>query len=343
MKVSIIVPALNEEKLLPRLLKSIKVQDFDDYEVIVADARSTDRTREIAGEYGCRIVDGGLPAVGRNAGAAAARGDFFFFLDADAILPQGFIRNVYNEMQDRYIDLATCGIRPLSNYKLDRILHRAINLAVLLNLKIDPKAFGSCIFVTGRLFRRVGGFDETIYVAEDNDFVKRASAFRSLHFLSSVYIMVSIRRFEKEGRFAYMNKGIKLNLHRTFRGEIRNDGVVKYEFDAYNKQGEPEDRDFLDWLEKRMLMLEENPRRSNKKLSGNRKTEIKHVQPQLDDFSHLVKDLDIYLDKKERQIRRLLKLKNFFKRRHIRKSKVCAIVTAQTTPIDDIKTPSISH
>jgi glycosyltransferase involved in cell wall biosynthesis len=175
MKVSIIIPALNEERMLLRLLDSIKAQDFDDYEIILADAHSTDRTREVAAEYGCRIVDGGLPAVGRNAGAAAAQGEFLFFLDADVVLPQGFMRNVYNEMQDRYFDLATCEIRPLSDYRLDRVLHRMINLAVVLNLRIDPKAFGFCIFVTRRLFRRVGGFDETIYVAEDNDFVKRAS------------------------------------------------------------------------------------------------------------------------------------------------------------------------
>jgi len=72
MKVSIIIPALNEEKTLPVLLDSIKAQDFSDYEVIVADANSKDRTREIAAEYGCRVVDGGLPAVGRNAGAGGA-------------------------------------------------------------------------------------------------------------------------------------------------------------------------------------------------------------------------------------------------------------------------------
>ncbi|MDR0602407.1 MAG: glycosyltransferase, partial [Treponema sp.] len=230
MKVSIIIPALNEEAMLPRLLDSIRVQDFDDYEVIVADAKSTDDTREVAARYGCTVVEGGLPAAGRNAGAAAALGEMLYFLDADVILPPGFIRNVYDEMQDRFIDLATCEIKPLSDYQLDRIIHKLINLAVILNLWIDPKAFGFCIFVTKRLFNRVGGFDETIYVAEDNDFVKRASVFRQLRFLSSACIMVSIRRFEKEGRFAYMKKGIKLNLYRAFMGEIRSDEVVKYEF-----------------------------------------------------------------------------------------------------------------
>ncbi|MCL2043882.1 MAG: glycosyltransferase [Treponema sp.] len=314
MKVSIIIPALNEEKLLPRLLESIKSQDFDDCEVIVADANSQDRTREIVAHYGCTIVDGGLPAVGRNAGAAAAQGDFLFFLDADVVLPKGFIRNVYEEMQERYIDLATCEIRPLSDYRLDRVLHRMINLAVLLSLRIDPKAFGFCIFITKRLFHRVGGFDETIFVAEDNDLVKRASLIRPLHYLNSAHILVSIRRFEKEGRFSYFNKGIKLNLYRTFRGEIRSDEVVQYEFGNYEKPEEKEDTIFLDWLEERLLKVEEKSRNFNKIVPVQKNNSgVMQEHPNLGDFSHLMEDLDAYMGKKERRVQRRLKWKNFFK------------------------------
>jgi glycosyltransferase involved in cell wall biosynthesis len=313
MKVSIIIPALNEEKVLPRLLDSIKAQGFNDYEVIVADAHSRDRTREIAAEYGCRVVDGGLPAVGRNAGAAAAQGEFLFFLDADVILPSGFIRNVYDEMQDRYIDLATCEIRPLSDYQLDRIIHRMINLAVLLNLYVDPKAFGFCIFVTKRLYNRIGGFDETIYVAEDNDFVKRGSVYSQLRYLNSAYIMVSIRRFEKEGRFAYMKKGIKLNLYRTFKGEIRNDGIVKYEFGDFDKTANQEDRNFLDKIESRLLKSEENSLRFHRSAGGQSKERhLKQLTPHINEYSHLIEDLGTYLNKKERENVRKLKWRNFF-------------------------------
>jgi len=318
MKVSIIIPTLNEEKMLPRLLDSIKNQDFADYEIIVADACSKDRTREVALEYGCRVVDGGLPAAGRNAGAAVAAGDFLFFLDADVILPPGFIRNVYEEMQDRFIDLATCEIKPLSDYRLDRVIHRMMNLAVVLNLWLDPKAFGFCIFVTRRLFFRAGGFDETIYVAEDNDFVKRASHLRTLRYLTSAYIMVSIRRFEKEGRFAYMKKGIKLNLHRAFKGEIRNDEVVKYEFDAFDKIDNEDEQNFLDRIEKRLLKIEENSKAYNKKakMKINRdKADTKELIPRINEYAHLVEELDEYLSRRERREQINEKIKRFFKPR----------------------------
>ncbi|MDR1105549.1 MAG: glycosyltransferase [Treponema sp.] len=312
MKVSIIIPALNEEAMLPRLLDSVRIQDFDDYEVIVADAKSEDRTREIAAEYGCRVVEGGLPAAGRNAGAAAALGELLCFLDADVILPPGFIRNMYNEMEDRFIDLATCEIKPLSDYQLDRIIHKLINLAVILNLWIDPKAFGFCIFVTKRLFNRVGGFDETIYVAEDNNFVKRASAFRQLRFLNSVCVMVSVRRFEKEGRFAYVRKGIKLNLYRAFKGEIRDDGVVKYEFGAFDRVDREASSDVLDRIEGRLLKIEEHSRRFTHIADG--RNIQKELRPHIDEYSHLISELDAYLDKQERKTLLRERWKNFFGR-----------------------------
>jgi glycosyltransferase involved in cell wall biosynthesis len=78
-KISIIIPTKNEETCLPKLLDSIKSQDFPDYEIIIADANSTDKTREIAKSYGCIVVDGGLPAVGRNRGAEVANGEILLF------------------------------------------------------------------------------------------------------------------------------------------------------------------------------------------------------------------------------------------------------------------------
>jgi glycosyltransferase involved in cell wall biosynthesis len=316
MKVSIIIPTLNEEKILPRILDSLKAQDFDEYEVIVADAHSIDKTREVAESYGCRVVDGGLPGAGRNAGAKAANGDFLFFLDADVILPPGFIRNVYDEMQDRYIDLATCEIKPLSDYRLDQVIHRMMNLAVVLSLWSDPKAFGFCIFVTKRLFDRTGGFDETVYVAEDNNFVKRASAFRALRYLESAHIMASVRRFEKEGRFAYMKKGIKLNLYRAFKGEIRSDEVVKYEFDAFDKI--ENDSNFLSMLEKQLIKIEENSKtfnekaRQRKKKLKKRNMRAKELRPRINEYTHLIEELDAYLSKTERRQQLKQKMKWLF-------------------------------
>src|SRR3989338_1163009 len=92
MQVSIIIPTLNEEEYLPKLLESIRQQRFKDLEIIVADAGSTDKTKEIAERYGCKIVPGGLPARGRNEGARVAGGELLVFLDADVMFPRDFFQ-----------------------------------------------------------------------------------------------------------------------------------------------------------------------------------------------------------------------------------------------------------
>ena len=90
---SIIIPCLNEEEYLPLLLESVKKQKFLDYEIILADAGSKDKTLQIAKKYNCKIVPGGLPSKGRNQGAKKAKGDLLLFLDADVILPDGFFKD----------------------------------------------------------------------------------------------------------------------------------------------------------------------------------------------------------------------------------------------------------
>jgi glycosyltransferase involved in cell wall biosynthesis len=277
MKISIIIPTKDEEELLPRLLRSISLQDYSDFEVIVADAASSDRTREIAQENGASVVDGGMPAAGRNAGAKAATGDLFVFLDADVIIPPHFLTNLHNEMQERYIDVATCAIKPLSDLQLDRIIHKLINLTILANLRVDPKAFGFCIFITKRLFDRIGGFDETIKVAEDNDLVKRAAELRHLRYINSTFVHVSVRRFEKEGRLNYIAKGIGLNVYRIFKGEIRHDNnVVNYDFGGYGNARE--NKKALDRIEDSLIRMETRYKNQLKAIRERRSPSTEHEE-----------------------------------------------------------------
>src|ERR1035438_5499991 len=125
---SIIIPTVNEERFLPYLLKSLKEQTFNDFEVIVADSNSTDATRSIALKSGARVVKGGLPARGRNNGAKVARGEWLLFLDDDVILPRDFLERTMAEIQKHDFSVATCLIDPLSDRRIDRFLHGVGNL-----------------------------------------------------------------------------------------------------------------------------------------------------------------------------------------------------------------------
>ncbi|MBI5350419.1 MAG: glycosyltransferase, partial [Chloroflexi bacterium] len=96
-RLSVIIPALNEAATLPQLLHALNHQTRKPDEIIVADAGSKDDTRQIACDHGASVVDGGLPAVGRNAGAAAATGDIFLFLDSDVLPRPTFIARALKE------------------------------------------------------------------------------------------------------------------------------------------------------------------------------------------------------------------------------------------------------
>src|SRR4051812_2646922 len=88
MKISVVVPAFNEEKLLGESLRAIReaMRVLGDAELIVCDNNSTDRTAEIAREAGAKVVFEPVNQISRarNAGAKAASGDWLVFVDADS-------------------------------------------------------------------------------------------------------------------------------------------------------------------------------------------------------------------------------------------------------------------
>lgn len=85
--ISVIIPTLNEEHNLSKNLS--RITNHAD-EVIVADANSSDATRQVAKQHGCTVVDGGLPSKARNKGFEASNGDQLFFLDADVRISEEF-------------------------------------------------------------------------------------------------------------------------------------------------------------------------------------------------------------------------------------------------------------
>jgi len=223
---TIIIPTLNEEKYLPRAIESIKKQNYE-CEIVIADAGSTDQTIPITKRYPCKIIRGGRQGRGRDKGAEIASGDLLLFIDADVILPEGFLENCTCEILKRDLDIATCSAIPLSNRFSDRILYFIANTAIILFQKRMPFAQGFCIFIKKAIHDKIGGFDETITFGEDSEYVGRAAKYGKFGVLKP-NIFVSVRRFEKEGRFRLTLKYIYLNLLRMIKGEIRT--PVNYDY-----------------------------------------------------------------------------------------------------------------
>lgn len=200
MILSIIIPTYNEEEYLPVLLESIKKQNFSDYEVIVADANSTDGTREIAEEYGCVIVDGGLPAVGRNNGAKVAKGEYLIFLDSDLVLTDDYLRNVIYEFKIERLGIAITQMLPMSNKIEDKLFHDFANYFMISVEKIKPHGAGCYgIIAKKELHDECNGFDESLTFGEDTDYIERLAKKEPFKVLRNAKIGVSTRRLEEEG------------------------------------------------------------------------------------------------------------------------------------------------
>ena len=232
--ISIIIPAKNEEKYLPSLLKSIKEQEEirEEYELILADAGSTDCTVEIARSFSCRIVSGGLPAKGRNEGAKVARGDLFLFLDADIKLPQDFLKNSLKEFEARNLDFASYHLIP--NKRFYQILfHLFYNWPITFVQKF--LAHGAmAILVKRSVFEAVGGFEEEITLAEDHYFMNQAFKIGRFGIIKSTQVYMTLRRFETDGFFNTIFKYALCYLY-MFSGKPFKSDILKYRFDHYKK------------------------------------------------------------------------------------------------------------
>ena len=221
--ISIIIPALNEERHLPKLLGCIKSQTFKNYEVIVADAKSSDKTKAVARKFGCKVVKGGLPSVGRNNGARAAKGEFLVFFDADAIIDNDFLKNATEEIEKMGLGAASVKIVPQSNKIVDRIYLGFFNALIVITQYFYPHAIGACIFCRKKLHDKIRGFDEKVAIAEDMDYVKRCSRYGRFRILKSVKLQFSMRRYERYGRVNVAVKILLGEIYRVFVGELKKD------------------------------------------------------------------------------------------------------------------------
>ena len=201
-KLSIIIPTLNEEEYLERLLKSIKKQDFKEYEIIVSDSKSEDNTIKVAKKYGAKIVIGEKkgPGHGRNMGVKKSKGKYLLFIDADVILPD---KKTFTKAIKALKNETFAGGVAISYGCDGNFIH---NLMVTVGLKFYeslvklniPIAPGFFMFTRKELFEKVGGFDEELPVGEDLKFLKSICSYGKPKLLNCK-IKISSRRLSEGG------------------------------------------------------------------------------------------------------------------------------------------------
>jgi glycosyltransferase involved in cell wall biosynthesis len=176
-KISIVVPAFNEEKLIVRSLQSVRMaataltQIGWEYEIIVCDNNSSDRTGEFARAQGAHVSFEAVNQISRarNTGAAAANGEWLVFVDADSFPSVELFADMAAQMQTgQYIGGG-------ATVALDQPVRWAIGFIGLWNCLSRWQRWmaGSFIFCEAGAFRKLGGFSRELFVAEEIDFSKR--------------------------------------------------------------------------------------------------------------------------------------------------------------------------
>ena len=172
MKLSFIVPAFNEEKLLGETLACIRqATGGHEIELIVCDNNSTDRTAEIARAAGATVVFEPVNQIARarNAGAAQASGDWLVFVDADSQPSIGLFSEVFEKIKEGKVLAGGSTVRLAVEQPFIRFGIGAWNALSRLN----RWAAGSFIFCEAAAFRELGGFDEKFFAGEEIDFSRR--------------------------------------------------------------------------------------------------------------------------------------------------------------------------
>jgi glycosyltransferase involved in cell wall biosynthesis len=176
-KISIIVPAYNEEKLLPATLQSIgkATHGFTsggwETELIVCDNNSTDRTAELARAAGASVVFEPINQIGRarNAGAAHASGNWLLFVDADSHPSEALFADVAQAIQSGRCLAGGSTVKLEGRYPVASLITKGWNYLS----RLKKWAAGSFIFCDAAAFREVGGFSHELYASEEVELFQR--------------------------------------------------------------------------------------------------------------------------------------------------------------------------
>ena len=218
-ELTIVIPAKNEAKLIPRLLTSLTMQDYSKMSstrVLVADASSTDGTPEIVMSFRDRlnvsVIRGGMPSVGRNRGAAQAESQYVLFLDADIELADTtLLRRCMERAQTGQLHCVTTNILCRDGSWIDRLFYAGNDFFQYLSCLHRPFATGMFMLFERDAFWALGGFNEQALFAEDYLLSKGVPRLR--FGIVRGRVLTTNRRFRKLGHWTIVRMFVRTMMH----------------------------------------------------------------------------------------------------------------------------------
>lgn len=236
LKFSFIIPTLNEEKLLPGILKQICNEELKsqyDYEVIVSDGGSNDNTVEIALQFADKVTVHDSEnmqniAEGRNRGAKLAAGENLIFINADVLLQN--VDSFFNYINIHFINSTFLAmttfvkIFPVEEVFIDKFFHFFFNhYFYILNFVGIGMGRGECQVIRASVFQKLNGYREDIAAGEDFNMFVRIRKLGTVLYAKDIFVFESPRRFRKLGYLTITGTWIK----NGFSVLIRNKAISK--------------------------------------------------------------------------------------------------------------------
>jgi rSAM/selenodomain-associated transferase 2 len=196
-QISIIIPVLNEEDYIRKVLVTIRENTTSKSikEVLVIDGGSTDNTVKEALDLGVQVIPA---AKGRakqmNKGAQMATGNLLYFLHVDTLPPKGFDSHILNTFSKGF-EAGCFKLRFDSQNKFLRFFAWCTRINHLICRGGDQS-----LYISKNLFQKVGGFNEAYTIYEDNEFIQRISRLTRFAIMPST-VETSVRRYDQRGIF----------------------------------------------------------------------------------------------------------------------------------------------
>lgn len=232
---SIVIPTLNEEHILPYLLSDLQKQKEKNFEVIVADGGSEDKTEEEVLKFKDLLSlsffgnERKNVAYQRNYGAQKGQGKYLVFLDADSRVSPSFTK-VLRKTIERKKGLVFLPYNvPSEKNSQTNLVFRFVNFLVELS-QSTGKPFSTMGMIWEKnFFHTIGGFDEKVFIAEDHKIIQEAHKWGvRAKFLNQVRVTFSLRRIRSEGQWSLLYKYLLATAYILLKGDIKKK-IFKYE------------------------------------------------------------------------------------------------------------------
>ncbi|HUX98902.1 MAG TPA: glycosyltransferase [Candidatus Deferrimicrobium sp.] len=234
-RISVVIPTYNEAKIIGRTLRKLNHQTIprEEYEVIVVDGGSTDRTQEIAKELGARIVIQKRKGIGgaRNDGFLAAKADFIATTDADCIVPNQWLEIFLEDFRDERVVAVTGPDGPIEEswkskltYFILRCFIQGITLFNLYGTAGTNSAFRKSAFI------KCGGY-KSLPHSDDVEIAFRIKKLGKIVYDLRTFVNLSVRRLEQQGYVNIVSKWLKGDIYILLGKEIK--AKEQYEKHSY--------------------------------------------------------------------------------------------------------------